>query len=314
MRQWNNRPLTPAQFDLNRIRQIGEWGHASRHVGRRWESIGLELLRQRVVSRNPTVVLAVCADEGLAAALAATGGKNPDVVLAFSGPDSISLEPADLKWSLDVADYRQISAPILAALLAQSPRFCETIRLLLPPEQVDWPWVPRDGFFFCPKSIANERFVASPDNTRQEYPIEGTEVQFQEIDSFLFFEALPGWPTCGELARLDGATRGLGYLDNADRYYHLGCGVAGALLASEQSVFDEEEIELDAATEVERFRNYLKTVSPSSTATVIERLGGLMRVRQTAQRELRDLTRGSLPFKDFAAEIVLAGRAPSGEK
>ena len=38
-----------------------------------------------------------------------------------------------------------------------------------------------------------------------------------------------------------------------------------------------------------------------------------MRVRQTAQRELRDLTRSSLPFKEFAAEVIQAGRAPVGE-
>ena len=156
MNQWNNRPLTPAQYDLNRVRQIGEWGHASRHVGRRWELVGLESLRARVAARTPTAVLAICADEGLAAALAATGGKNPDVVLAFTGDGAVILEPADLKWSLDVADYRQISAPILATLLARTPRFCDAIRELLPVDLNDVPWAPRDGTFFCPRSIANE--------------------------------------------------------------------------------------------------------------------------------------------------------------
>ena len=313
MRQWNNRPLTPAQFDLNRVRQIGEWGHASRHVGRRWELVGLEFLRARVAERKPTAVLTICADDGLAAELASTGSKNPDVVLAFSGEDTVALEPADLKWSLDVADYRQISATVLAALLAQSPPFCAAIRDILPPEHGEWAWIPRDGFFFCPKSTANERFVTSPDNLRQEYPIEAKETQFQVVDPYAFFEPMPGWLTCGELARLDGATRGLGFLDNADRYYNLGCGVAGALQSIERSVFEEEVDELDQVAEVDRFRAYLKTISPPSTATVIERLGGLMRIRQTAQRDLRDLIRSSLPFKEFAAEIVLAGRAPAGE-
>jgi hypothetical protein len=309
LRQWNNRPLTPAQFDLHRVRQIGEWGHASRHIGRRWELVGLELLKTRVADRQPTALLAICADDRLAAALASTGSKNPDVVLAFAGEDTVALEPADLKWSLDVADYRQISATVLAALLAKSPVFCASIRTALPPDLGEWAWVPRDGFFFCPKSISNERFLVSPDNLQQEYPIEAKETQFQDINAYDFFEPLPGWLTGGELARLDGATRGLSYLDNADRYYHLGCGVAGALLAIGRSIFEDEVDELDPAAEVSRFRAYLAAISPPSTATVIERLGGLMRMRQAAQRDLRDITRSTLAFKEFAAEIVLAGRA-----
>ncbi|HLZ09504.1 MAG TPA: hypothetical protein VKT80_12995 [Chloroflexota bacterium] len=311
MRRWNDRPATPAQFDVNRIRLIGEWGHASRHIGSRWETVGLELLRERVAEREPVAFLAICADEELAGILASTGSKNPDAVLAFSIGDSIALQPADLKWSLDVADYRQISAPILAGLLAQVPSFCAAIRDRLPVDQQDWPWLPRDGFFFSPKSVANERFVTSPENRRQEYPIEAAEVLFQTVDSFEFFEPMPGWSTARELARLDGATRGLPYLDTADRYYHLGRGVAGALANLDGSIFDEEE-DVDPAREVELFQTFVKSIGPPSTGLVIERLGGIMRVRQATQRDLRDLARTSLTFKDFAEEVVLAGRSPEG--
>jgi hypothetical protein len=312
VRRWNDRPATPAQFDVNRIRQIGEWGHASRHVGSRWESVGLELLRGHVAERNPVALLAICADDDLSGSLASTGSKNPDVVLAFSTGDSISLEPADLKWSLDVADYRQISAPILAGLLARVPRFSDAVRDLLPAELREWAWVPRDGFFFCPKSVANERFVTSQENRRQEYPIEAKEVVFQAVDSFDFFEPMPGWSTARELARLDGVTRGLPYLDTADRYYHLGRGVAGALTNLERSIFEDEE-EVDSASEIDRFQALLKSISPPSTGLIIERLGGKMRVRQAAQRDLRDLIRSTLTFKDFAEEVILTGRAPAGE-
>jgi hypothetical protein len=211
-----------------------------------------------------------------------------------------------------VADYRQISAPILAGLLAQVPSFCDSIRDQLPAAQRDWAWVPRDGFFFSPNSVANEHFLTSAENRRQEYPIEAKEVLFQAVDSFGFFEALPGWTTAREMARLDGATRGLPYLDTADRYYHLGRGVAGALTIMERSIFEEEE-DVDPAREVDRFQAFLKSVSPPSTGRIIERLGGIMRVRQAAQRDLRDFTRSSLTFKDFADQVIQSGRASAGE-
>ncbi len=313
MRRWNDRPATPAQFDLNRIRQIGDWGHASRHIGDRWEIIGLDLFRQRTAERQPLAILAICADAAMESLLASSGNKNPDIVLAFAVDEAIVLQPVDLKWSLDVASYRQISAPVLTGLLATVPRFCDAIRELLPTDRQDWPWVPRDGFFFCPRSIANERFLTSAENREQEYPIEATEAHLEPVDSYTFFEPMPGWATARELARLDGVTRGLPYLDNADRYYHLGAGVAGALVTMQHSIF-EEETEIDPSTEVDRFKDFARTLSPVSTGLVIDRLGIRMRTRSAALRELRDLLRSSLSFKDYAAAVVAAGGAPDGEE
>jgi hypothetical protein len=311
MRQWNGRAATPAQFDITRIRAIGEWGNASRYVGSRWEEIGLDLLRAGVAGRSPLALLPICLDQPLQNVLASTGSKNPDVVLAFLSDGSIAIQPADLKWSLDVASYRQISAPILAGLLAQVPALCDAIRALLPPETAELAWLPIDGFFFAPRSIANERFLTSPENRRQEYPIEAKEVLFETVDPFSFFEPLPGWPTARELARMDGATRGLGYLDNADRYYHLGAGVAGAIARLRISIFDEGD-EVELGDEVESFRGFVKTISPPSTGLIIDRLGAQMRQRQALQRELRELSRGGFGFKDFVAEVVRAGLAAEG--
>jgi hypothetical protein len=233
-------------------------------------------------------------------------------VLAFTGDRVVILQPADLKWSLDVASYRQISAPVLVGLLAQVPALSEAIRQLLPEEKRDWAWSPADGFFFCPKSIANERFVTSPENLRQEYPIEPKEVLFETVEPFDFFEPLPGWLTARELARLDGSSRGLPYLDNADRYYHLGAGVAGALVAMDRSIFEDEPT-IEPAGEVDRFRAFLKTLSPASTGLVIDRLGAVVRQRQARQRALRDLARAEFGFKDFAGELVQAGLAAEGD-
>ncbi|HUX86254.1 MAG TPA: hypothetical protein VMW65_04570, partial [Chloroflexota bacterium] len=312
MRRWNGRPESPAQFDVNRLRMIGEWGDASRYIGGRWEDVGLDQLRAGVADQAPLALLPVCTDLELSALLAATGSKNPDVVLVFAGNDELDLQPADLKWSLDVASYRQISAAVLDNLLVQVPRLSEALRERLAPELVDQPWTTRDGFFFCPNSYANQRFITSPENKKQEYPLGSVDVRCAVVDPFDFFEPLPGWRTGRELARSDGSSRGLSQLDAADRYYHLGAGVAGALVALEESIFDEPA-GVDPDEEVERFRDYLKTISPPTTAVIVDRLGAHMRHRRDLIRRLRDLTRSTFTFRDFAELLVQAGLAQDGE-
>src|SRR5439155_6916715 len=129
-----------------------------------------------VAGRSPVALLVVYAEPELARLLASTGSKNPDVVLSFAVEGALVLQPADLKWSLDVASYRQISAAVLAILLAQVPRLSEALRALLPPDLQDQEWTAKDGFFFSPRTFANERFLTSPENKRQEYPLEPVEV------------------------------------------------------------------------------------------------------------------------------------------
>jgi hypothetical protein len=272
----------------------------------------MDLLRSGVAGRNPVALLAVYHDSELQSALASTGSKNPDVVLILPGDGALVLQPADLKWSLDVASYRQISASVLDDLLAKVPRLTEDLRALISGDLADQAWATRDGFFFAPRSTQNERFLGSAENRKQEYPIEPQEVVFGDVDVYGFFEPLPGWPTARELARMDGSSRGLHFLDNADRYYHLGAGVAGALANLDRSIFDEEA-DPNPGDEVERLRAFLKTVSPPSTGAVIERLGGLIRQRQALVRELRELVRGAFPFREFAEQVVAIGLAGEEE-
>src|SRR5262249_41172314 len=145
-------------------------------------------------------------------------------------------------------------------------------------------------------SLANERFLSSPENRRQEYPIEPSEAQFATVDPIEFFGPLPGWLTGQELARIDGMSRSLTNLDTADRYYHLGAGVAGALDVSSRSIFDDDA-EVDPANELSRLKEYANTISPVSTGTMVDRLGAAMRQRQQLVRALRDLPRAAFTFK-----------------
>lgn len=308
MRQWGRRLENPAQFDIARLRIVGEWGEASRYIGSRWEELGLELLQAGVPGLSPLATLAVCNDPELQTLLAATGSKNPDVVMVLPADDGLVLQPADFKWSLDVASYRQISAPVIDRLLDQVPRLAESLRALLRPEASDLPWRTRDGIFISPKTYLNQRFLTSSENERQEYPIEPAEVTFIPVEPFALYGPLPGWPTARELARLDGSGRGLGQIDTADRYYHLGAGLAGALAVAGTSIFDEATA-IDPAKEIDRLREFLKTLSPPSTALAVDRLGVEMRHRRDLGRRLRDLSRSSLRFEDFTAQLTAAGLA-----
>jgi len=312
MRRWGSRPTIPALFDITRLRAIGEWGDASRHLGTRWEELGLALLGNGVDGWRPRALLPVCNDTNLQSLLAATGSKNPDIVGVLEADRNLILQPADFKWSLDVASYRQISADVLRGLLDRVAELSAALRALLPPEVANLDWTTRDGIFISPKTEANRRFLGSPENKRQEYPIESTEVLFVGVEPIDFFDPLPGWQTARELARLDGSTRGLPQIDTADRYYHLGAGVAGALVTLERSIFDEAT-PVEPTEEVERLRAYLKTISPPATGVLIDRLGSQMRYRRQLIQRLRDLTRQSFGFVDFVAALTQAGLASEND-
>lgn len=312
MRQWGRRLENPALFDIGRLRMVGDWGQASRYIGARWEELGLGLIARGVEGQNTLGVLAVCNDPDLQGLLAATGSKNPDVILLLDAAGEVILQPADFKWSLDVASYRQISAPVLDGLLEQVPRLAEALRSLLPPEASALPWKTRDGIFISPKTYLNQQFLRSPENARQEYPIEPHEVLFMTVRSFDFYEPLPGWETARELARSDGSDRGLGQIDTADRYYHLGAGVAGALVALEQSIFDDEA-PVDPSEEVARLRAFRQTLTPPSMAMIVDRLGVRMRQRRDLTRQLRELTRAAFRFENFVAGLAAAGLATADD-
>lgn len=312
MRRSGDRSTPPALFDIWRVRAIGEWGHASRYVGQRWEEVGVGLLRKNLHADDVVALLPIMEDQVLQSELAATGSKNPDVVAIFREGEQLIARSIDLKWSLDVASYLQISAGILADLCTQVPRLTDDLRARLPEDLAEATWSVNDGFFFAPSSGVNQRFLTSPENKKQEYPIEPKEVRFGTVDPFDFFEPMPGWPTGRDLARMDGASRGLGILDNADRYYYLGAGVAGALASVDQSIFDEEAV-IEPDQETTRLRAFLQTVHPPTTAYLIDRLSTAMRHRQDLLRELRVLSRGVYSFKDFAEEVIQRGLVPKGE-
>ncbi|MBI2939605.1 MAG: hypothetical protein HYY04_04135 [Chloroflexi bacterium] len=341
-RDRQRRSFSTATLTLDQLRRIGNWGGASRSIGRRWELLGVAALRQGVARPIPCAVVSLCDDGALQARLSTLGLPNPDVlaVEAATGDEAtgrvgdgatldldaqtprrplspspqlaspvcpqLIVRPVDLKWALDVASYRQISGQNLDQLMAADPSLLALVQAALPAGVADQPPVPADGYFFCPDSTANRRFFASPENRRQEYPLEAHEVVFAPVEVEAFFGALPGWTTGREMARLDGSVAALRYLDTADRYYHLGAGVNGALVVRTRSVFVEEEVDC-AGDELARFRTFAAEVRPLTTGEVITRLDAEMRRRRELQQRVRALRRCPYTFEEFADDVRAMG-------
>ena len=62
MRRSGDRSTPPGLFDIWRVRAIGEWGHASRYVGQRWEEVGQDLLRKNLADDRVVAFLPIIED------------------------------------------------------------------------------------------------------------------------------------------------------------------------------------------------------------------------------------------------------------
>lgn len=288
--------------------EIGDWGGASEQIGRRWEELGLPLLAAELDKRpNPRGAHAalVSLHEGdVQRRLASFGLKNPDVILVETAGDRHYLRAVDFKWSIETASYEQVRGEVLTALLESA------ISVLTPLLAVAG--VPADltgaacadGFFAAPPTTVNRQFLTSPENRRQEYPLESHEVIFLTVDARTIFEAFPGWIVAGWLARLDRTERSLSGIDYAERYFRLGTGLLGAVAKLSTPIFESEidpvdpEVAWDEATE---------GVRPLTGDAVIRNLRRHMWQRSERIDRLKALYRAPYPFKELAADLATNG-------
>ena len=293
------------------MRIIGDWGGASGHIGRRWEELGTEALSRWVEKHLPSARVADLASrENLRALFDSLGITNPDTVLAEASDGRTVLRPVDLKWTLEVASYRQISGAALADLLAAAGEpLARVIADALggdegSPDGRTREWVTEDGFFFVVDSLANRRYLSSEANSRQEYPLEPSEVVFQAIDPTQFFGPLPGWEQALRLASLDRSIHSLGSIDGATAYYRLGAGLRGALLRLNTPIFSPDLADGDVEQELE---NLIASRRPANSAAVIAALEPDLARRAERQQRLRELTRSPFTFDQFRARLSSRG-------
>src|SRR5205807_878765 len=151
-----------------------------------------------------------------------------------------------------------------------------------------------------PDRPLNRLFLRSSANARRPYPIEPREVHWLTVGAAEFFSPLPGWSVAGRLARLDGSAPPEGDIELAERYYHLGVGVRGVLVARGRSIFGErpsaaDEALLDVDLDLEErvlveLEALIADLEATSTNAVVRELGRV----QVELQELRIRLRGML--------------------
>ena len=306
------RPIRPdAPLEGRRLWEVGSWGNASDHIGQHWERVGGDALKARVGSDRrlwlaacPPRPISLVDDDGLQARFQGLGLTNPDALLLDRVGDAMVARPVDFKWSLETASYRQISGSSLGELLSQVGAPLTTLVAeelgLGALESIET----RDGLFYSPDSRPNRQFLESPENRRQEFPLEGKDVAFEAVDGVAFYGALPWWPQARRLAELDRSVRGLEQLEGAERYYRLGAGVGGAILKLQTSIFAGEPPVVDVAPEVEQC---LQEHHYRTSLELLEHFRKLMETRNERLRRARDLARCPYSFREMLADLAQLG-------
>lgn len=309
--------------EIRREREIGNWGRASEHIGRRWEELGFERLHDMLNRRQhwpvdryrPHSLVPLMSDTTIQASLARVGLPSPDVVVVLAdGRGGLVLQALDFKWDLEFASYDQIRATALQALLQRDRGVLDAAIVRATGQPVAGNQC-LDGLLFAPDSPANQRFLSSTLNQRREYPIEAREVILEPVDPTVFFSPQPGWELAVRLAALDRAAQTLQTLDGADRYYRLGAGLRGAVSQLQVSVFEADPPAVDAAAAIAWLQTQVRVLSSSALIAHVERL---MAAREQRVVRLRRLTRSPYRLADLsralaAQGIVLPERPDDGE-
>jgi hypothetical protein len=304
---------TAGSRELRRERLVGNWGGASEQIGRRWEELGLALLRERLESASapwpangyrPAEVIELAGDDALQTALARAGLPNPDAILiAENARGDKAFQALDFKWNLEFASYGQIRAEAIDDLIEKGIKPLQALLTrsvgVLPSD------VPvLDGLLYSPELPVNRWFIDSELNAKQEYPIEPQEVIFQDVDPFRFFSPLPGWEMALLLARLDRSEARLKLLEGAEHYYRIGAGLMGAAAQLQVSVF----VRQPPAVNPEHTMAWLRSkVRPPSSGAFLQHAEKLMTARGQLQTRLRTLTRSPYRYADLAETLKSRG-------
>jgi hypothetical protein len=271
----------------------------------------MEALRRRAASGLPWPVdgavvrklVPLAGDDELQLALSRAGLPNPDVIVALDTEDGLALQALDFKWNLEFASYGQIRAEATEALMQRAVRQLDA--LLTDQLEVDPATLPAvDGLLYSPELPVNRWFLTSEQNQNQEYPIEESEVVFEKVDPYYFFEPLPGWEMARSLARLDRSEPRLQYLDAAEHYYRIGAGLQGAVAQLQVSVFVRRPPQVPATVAFDWFRARVK---PPTSQGFVQLGEKLMHARGLLLQRLKALTRSPYRFGDLAAALKAKG-------
>lgn len=302
MRRW----LRPGElpqlggWDLWRMREVGSWGDVARILGARWEEVGGAALLERFPGR----VVPLWRDKALGRWLGTLGLPNPDAVLVDGDPAAPTLRPVDLKWAIDTATHTQVAAETFGQLLE---RASERLTALLPGDPATR--LLGDGYFATPDRPLNRLYLRSRANREDERAIQPRDVMALPLDVGSFYAPLPGWAFARRLAALEGTADPAWDVETADRYFHLGVGLRGALIAQQRSLFDDRPDTSDEALlriepvvercVAERIEELIDEFGEPSVRALARRIGRAHADRQALRQRLRELERSSYRYGDF---------------
>ena len=299
---------------VRRDRRIGNWGRASEHIGARWEELGLALLRPLLDGDEPWPAnsyhtagwVALASDPEMQLTLNRVGMPSPDVIVGLANGDGTRvLQAVDMKWHLEFASYRQISADTLHELIDRAvPGLNEQVEERIGSATEGAAYV--DGLLLAPDSPTNRDFLASRENGGQEYPIEPGDVIFQSVDGREFFSPLPGWEMGLLLSRHDHASGALHHIEGAERYYRLGAGLQGAAAQLLSTIF----VQSPPPVEPERAFAWLQsTFHAPSTGYLAQEVDRRMAARTQMVNRLKELLRSPYRLGDLAQTLRRHGLA-----
>jgi hypothetical protein len=308
-RTFQRRPISArSPLEGRQLWRIGDWGGASEQIGKQWEVLGARaLLTLLGIARpgpdgetyTPREAVIISATPELAAQVQANGKSHADAILVGMLDDGVVLEPVDFKWTLETADIKQVSTPVLQGLLDPPPPLLTTALDLavasLSPSSGSEPRL-HDGIFLAPDTLANRAQLLPAG------PMDPVWAALAPVDWAEFFPPLIGWHVALELARLERTS--IATLEQAERYYRLGAGVRGGLRKLAAGIFalePEDFDDLSALTALQR-DSKLRTVGE-----IVAYLDRALTGRSELLQALRTVERGAYPFGRFAADLKVVG-------
>jgi hypothetical protein len=276
-------------WSLSEIRRIGDWGHASNHLGSAWERhAARRLLEDGQPWASPTgglfrpsAVVPLGLDETFSARLSAAGQRAPDALVVGLRRGVPIVQPVDFKFSLDHAEAGQVAVDVaVAAGTLLGPALTARLSAALERTRLDdWPDHVVAGCLVAPPSGSNRR-------TR----VPGTPpVRWLPTTVEEFFPPLPAAPVADWLVELDAVGPIRDDFDLAEAYYRLGAAVAGAVGRLARPLFADQAAPAPASlAEIEAWR---QVRGIRSAAALVETLRPLLAQRREQERRLHRLLR-----------------------
>jgi hypothetical protein len=308
-RTFQRRPISPrSPLEGRQLWRIGDWGGASEQIGKQWERLGARALGTLLdVPRpgpdgemyTPREAVIISDTPDLAAQVQANGKPHADALLVGTLASDIILEPVDFKWTLETADAKQVSIPVLQGLLDPPPPLLSIAleSAVARVTEVDRS-EPRlhDGIFLAPDTLANRAHLAPAG------VMDPAWAALVPVDWSEFFPPLVGWNVGQQLARIERTN--VTTLEQAERFYRLGAGVRGGIRKLAAGIFAPEPEDFDdlaALAALQRDRT-LRTA-----AEIVAHLDRALTGRSELVQALRSAERAAYPFGRFTADLKAMG-------